>query len=191
MPFSQEEERALIAKAVQGDELAQNRLVRELHPRIYSTACYFMGPGDAEVEDCVQEAFLRAFKGLAGFKGQSSFYTWLNQICVNICFDRLEARRRRLESQTDDLEALSGPASQAQHREGEAKEQADGRLQDLRAALESLPEPCRSLVRRHHLEGAPCASLAREARVPLGTILARLWRCREALKRKLLHKEGS
>jgi RNA polymerase sigma-70 factor (ECF subfamily) len=86
-PLSLEEEGALIERARAGDRLAFEELVRRHADRLYAIVLRFLG-SDREAEDVTQEAFLRAWRGIGGFKGRSQFYTWLCRIGLN------EAKRR-------------------------------------------------------------------------------------------------
>lgn len=83
----EEEEGALVERAQAGDQLAFEELVRRHADRLYAVVRHFLG-SDREAEDVTQETFLRAWRGISGFKGRSQFYTWLYRIGVN------EARRR-------------------------------------------------------------------------------------------------
>lgn len=86
-PSPAPEEQALVERAQDGDRLAFEELVRRHAERLYAVVLRFLGDG-REAEDVTQEAFLRAWRGIGGFKGRSSFYTWLCRIGLN------EAKRR-------------------------------------------------------------------------------------------------
>jgi RNA polymerase sigma-70 factor (ECF subfamily) len=176
------EQQEWVKRIQEGDEYARERLYTEFKQRLYATAVHFLGFQDPEAEDAVHETYVRAFQGIAGFRFESGLYTWLNHICVNVCFDRIRARKRNLVKQEEDLEGLSLKAAKAQHARGQEKEEKEEALEKLRQAVAKLGEPCQSLVRARDLEGKSYVEVSRLLKVPLGTVMSRLSRCREKLK---------
>jgi RNA polymerase sigma-70 factor (ECF subfamily) len=185
MSQADQSETKIIQAALQGDERARDLLAESLYPRLHTTACHFLGPADPEAQDAVQEALLKVFKNLESFKGKSSLYTWASHICVNVCFDRLNKRRKRLETQTEDLELAALSWSQEAHEHKQQNYEKEEQAKLLRKAIQAMPQPCRGLIEKHHLQGMSCAQLARQQKTPLGTLLAKLWRCREALRARV------
>jgi RNA polymerase sigma-70 factor (ECF subfamily) len=174
-----------LAKLKAGDPGAQSRLYRENHRRLYATAVHFLGYQDPEAEDVVQEAFERALRGLSRFRGDSGVYTWLNHICVNLCFDRIRVRRRQLLKEQGDLELMSMDMARQAHRRGQESGVEALRLHALRAAVAALEEPCASLVRLRDVEGRSYAEVAKSVKIPMGTVMSRLSRCRKKLREAL------
>jgi RNA polymerase sigma-70 factor (ECF subfamily) len=182
-------ERELIALIEAGHPQAQERLYQAYSKRLLATARHVLGYEDAEAEDAVQEVFIQAAAALPRTKIHSSLYGWLNRVCVLRCIDIIRARRRSLAQQESSLEFLSLPAAIAQLRERDQDEDLGERVLALRRAIESLDEPCRSLVRDRDIDGMSYIDLAKKHSLALGTVMSRLSRCREALKKKMIRQE--
>jgi RNA polymerase sigma-70 factor (ECF subfamily) len=176
----------LITLLLAGDEKAQDDFVRLYEHRLTITATHFLGYQDSEIQDTVQETFLLALKALPQFKQQAALYTWLNRICVNACFLRLKKRQRRNEELSDDLEQLSTKLARQRFHDQDAEGSKEHQLLLLTEQLKRLGEPCQSLLRGHHLEGKSCIALSKQFKVPMGTIMCRLSRCRSLLKQNFL-----
>jgi RNA polymerase sigma-70 factor (ECF subfamily) len=181
----EKDEAEFIALLKSGNPEAQSRFYGEHRRRLYATAVHFLGYQDPEAEDVVQEAFERALRGVARFRGDSGVYTWLNHICVNLCFDRIRARKKHLLKEQADLDLLThGLAGQA-HRRGQELGAEERRLSALRSAVQAMDEPCGSLVRLRDLEGRSYAEVAKAVKIPMGTVMSRLSRCRQKLRERL------
>jgi RNA polymerase sigma-70 factor (ECF subfamily) len=182
-PYSRAPQEAeWIARLKDGDSGAQGLLYSQHQRRLYATAVHFLGYQDPEAEDVVQETFVRAFRSVAGFRGDSGLYTWLNHICVNLCFDRIRSRRKHLLKEQLDLELMSADLAGQAHRRGQEQGLKDERLAALRGALERMDEPCASLVRLRDVEGRSYADVAKAVKIPMGTVMSRLSRCRKKLR---------
>jgi len=187
------DDRTLVEGLLRGDPLAQAYLDREFRPRLYKASCYILGYRDAEAEDIVQDTFLAAYDNLSGFEFRSSLYHWLHRICMYRCFEVIRKRRRQVATLDEDLEGLAGkPAMDHSAKEEEAqfKESA---LTALREERESMAEPCKSLLTLRDIEGKSYAQLADVFRIPIGTVMSRLSRCKETLEkglRKRLEREN-
>jgi RNA polymerase sigma-70 factor (ECF subfamily) len=139
-----------------------------------------LGWKDAEVEDVVQDAFLLAYAKLDQFTTEHGLGAWLNRFCVYLCLERLRARRRLDRAEAEDLEALA--EARTRHlREDEARRAA--RLEWLWGLAGQLGEACGRLLRLRDRDGLAYAQIARQQRLPLGTVMSRLNRCRQRLKR--------
>jgi RNA polymerase sigma-70 factor (ECF subfamily) len=172
-----------------GHPQAQERLYKAYYKRLLITAWHVLGYDDAEAEDAVQEAFILAAEALPRTKIQRSLYGWLNRVCVLRCIDIIRARRRTLAQQEMDLELLSVPRAIAQVRDKDQDEDLSERLALLRLAVSKLEEPCRSLVQDRDLDGLSYIELAKKHGLALGTVMSRLSRCREALKKNVMRSE--
>jgi RNA polymerase sigma-70 factor (ECF subfamily) len=172
----------LVRLARDGDPDALTELYRRHERRAYNLALRTLGnPWDAA--DVVQEAFIKAFRNLDGFKGESLFSTWLHRIVVNAAYDHL--RRQKPEPMDSDiLNDLSGPAGGAavvgSGREG-IDPALDGLSDPLRDALMSLNEGFRFAIVLCDLLGFPYGEAAEILGVQEGTIKSRIFRAREAL----------
>jgi len=177
----------LIERARGGDAEALTELYRRHEHRVYNVALRTLGnPWDAA--DVAQEAFIKAFRNLDSFKGESRFSTWLHRIVVNAAYDQL--RRQRPEPmEAEILDDLSGPAGAAavvaSGRSG-IDPAVDGLSDPLRQALMSLNEGFRFAVVLCDLLGFPYGEAAEILGVQEGTIKSRIFRAREALASALI-----
>jgi RNA polymerase sigma-70 factor (ECF subfamily) len=163
-----------------GDRRAFEELVRTQQHRVYGLALRMLGDA-AEAQDVAQEAFLRAHRGLAEFRGDARLSTWLYAIVSRLCLNRLAGSERRLARHGE--EALSrltddqpGP-DQALER-GELEEA-------LHRAIGELPEERRVVVVLRDVEGLAYEEIAEILEVPVGTVRSRLHRARLDLKEKM------
>lgn len=172
----------LVRQAKEGDPDALTELYRRHERRVYNLAVRTLGnPWDAA--DVTQEAFIKAFRNLDSFKGESLFSTWLHRIAVNVCYDLL--RRRRAEPMDGDILAdISGPSGSAEiigsGRNG-IDPAMDGLSDPLREALMDLNEGFRFAIVLCDLLGFPYGEAAEMLGVQEGTIKSRIFRAREAL----------
>jgi RNA polymerase sigma-70 factor (ECF subfamily) len=163
-----------------GDAAAFEDLVTAYQHRVFGVALRMLGNA-AEAQEVAQEAFIRAHRALADFRGDARLSTWLYAITSRLCLSRLAAGERRLGRQGE--EALlrladRGPAPDAVLERREL-ETALGR------AIAELPEDHRIVVVLRDLEGLSYEEIARVLELPLGTVRSRLHRARTDLKDKL------
>ena len=126
----------------------------------------------------MQQAFMAAFERLDDYDpGRASLYTWMNQICVYLCFKRVRRRKRLVHALAGELELLAPSVAPVEH---------DGRLAAVREAVEALDEPCRSLVQGRVYQDQSYAALADRMKLPMGTVASRLARCLRALRGRLM-----
>jgi RNA polymerase sigma-70 factor (ECF subfamily) len=177
----------LVQRAREGDSDAVTELYRRHERRVYNLALRTLGnPWDAA--DVSQEAFIKAFRSLDSFKGESRFTTWLHRIVVNAAYDHL--RRQRPEPmEIDIIDDLSGPSGSGavvgSSRAG-TDPALDGISDPLREALMSLNEGFRFAVVLCDLLGFPYSEAAEILGVQEGTIKSRIFRAREALASALV-----
>lgn len=186
-----EEDRALIARAQQGDVAAFRRLVERHQRRAFAIALSLVRD-ENDARELVQDAFLRVFRGLNSFQGGSSFFTWLYRIITNLSIDLIrkpgrqladidEARFESDESQEAEFPLLSrvdgsDPVDVVRRRE------IAGRLQ---AALDALPPYHRGVIVMREIEGLSYEEMATAMGVSKGTIMSRLFHARQKLQRAL------
>lgn len=138
--------------------------------------------GDRDLmDDVLQEAYVKAFRALPGFRGTASVSTWLYRIVYNACLDELRRSARRRHVPLDD-----GPATW--DGTGDPAETATLRV-DLAAALDALPVDMRAAVLLVDAEGLDYRHAAEVLGVPVGTLASRLSRARELLRRSLAHEQ--
>lgn len=177
----------LIARARAGDRKAFDRLVSETYPLIYNTAYRLLGEAD-RAADATQTAFVRAYRALPSFRGNSAFTTWLYRIVTNVCFDVLRQGGPEVES-------LSQQWPEGDEREREIPDYRDQpeqiALQDatrrlVHEALGRLRPEQRAVLVLYDLAGLSYEEVAAVLQVPLGTVKSRLNRARHALREELL-----
>lgn len=161
---------------------AQSALVETYRRRLLATAWHFLGHQDPDAEDVVQEAFIAAFKHIDGFERRSSLYTWINHICVNLCFSQVRKRKRLLSTEAQDLERLLVPASLMQ--DADEQLQARRRRELLKGWIEGLEQRCQEVLNLRFTAGLGLAQIKDRLKVPLGTVASRLRRCQAALQEK-------
>jgi RNA polymerase sigma-70 factor (ECF subfamily) len=179
----------LLEGLVSGTEQARQELVRRFERRLHATACHFLGFNDPEAEDMVQESLLIAFKDAGRFEGRSSLYTWLNHICVNLCFARVRSRKRQCSATAEDMELLMRSRASQAHQEAEEAAVRTQRLNMLGTWIPKLKAPCQSILGMRFFEEKSLNEIRLLLRVPLGTVASRLARCQQALK-KIAEREG-
>jgi len=174
-----ESDAGLVAQARQGDEAALEQLVRR-HQRYVLNLAYRVLGDYAEAEDVAQEAFVRAWRGLSGFRGQARFTTWLYRIVHNLCLNRLPGLRREL-LQVELLEEVLDDPAPSPPDLFEARE----RVAFLHAELDRLPEKYRLVLTLRYLQGLSYAEIAAALDVPMGTVKTHLHRARRLLMERL------
>jgi RNA polymerase sigma-70 factor (ECF subfamily) len=173
----------LVAAAVAGDRAAFDLLVRR-HQRTVYGVCYRFAGNHADASDLAQDAFVRAYRGLAGFKGDAAFSTWLYRIAVNVCLTRAAAKTPVL----DPIEPLDLPDVH-----GDRPDDPLRRAQDaarVKAAIARLPEKQRLTVILRVYHELPHAAIARTLGSTVGTVKANFFHALQNL-RKLLGERAS
>ena len=183
------EEHALVVRLQAGEESAFREFVDTFRDRVITVIARVAG-GGSEAEDLAQETFLKAFRAIGRFQGQSALFTWLYRIAVNTTRDHLDARRRR---PAVALDALGGDDEDAWNPPGDdptplqTLETNDMRAL-VRSAMEQLPEPFRSTLVLREMEGHAYEEIARILDVSIGTVESRIFRARARL-RAILERE--
>lgn len=179
------DEPALIGKARQGDPQAFEALVLRYQRYVYNLALRVVGnPLDAE--DIAQQAFVKAWRGLPQFKGESRFSTWLYRIVTNVCYDHLPRIKRDLSSLEPD-DTMDEMPDEEQGVENAVLTEEECR--QLRQALAALPESARLLLTLRHLQELSYEEIAAVTGMPLGTVKTGIFRARQKLKAALLNVE--
>lgn len=176
------EERELVQRVLRGEEQAQVEFFGLFRDRLYRTAVHFLGYQDPDAEDVVQESLMIAFRKLAGFEFRSGLGTWVTQICVFQCYKRLHKRHRAVVTAHEELENLAG-GTESEPGEVERKAiEKENRLSLLERCMKKISPDCRRLFQLRDKEGKSYAEIGRLVKVPLGTVMSRLSRCKDALK---------
>jgi len=163
-----------------GDRRAFEEMVRAQQHRVYGLALRMLGNA-AEAQDVAQEAFLRAHRGLADFRGDARLSTWLYQIVSRLCLNRLAGSERRFARHGEEMLARLPDA-----RPGPDQTLERGELEEaLHRAIAELPEERRIVVVLRDVEGLAYEEIAEVLELPVGTVRSRLHRARLDLKEKL------
>ena len=175
-------DQALVDDAVAGDRDAFEALVRRHQTRIVNYAMAIVrDPADAE--DVAQETFIRAYRSLARFRGDSSFKTWLYTIATNAARTGLERRGRRSRVEDGSLDDEAGPLAAADVPAGDANaETALVRREAIDRALAALPRDLRVAVVLRDVEGLDYKEIAAATGAPIGTVESRIFRARRRLR---------
>jgi len=172
----------LVNRAQSGDRRAFDLLVRKYQYKIVQLVERLVGDGDAL--DVAQESFIKAYRALNGFRGQSAFYTWLYRIAINTSKNFLVARKRRPASQDIDI----GDAELFGHTEQmsdvatpEAIVLSDEIKEKVTDAIRRLPEDLRTAITLRELEGLSYEEIAEAMACPIGTVRSRIFRARASI----------
>ncbi len=178
------DERELVARLKRRDPQAESWYVEMHRDKLYRAAVYFLDYRDPEAEDVVQETLAQGLDRLETFEHRSSLYTWLNQICVHLCYRRVRTRQRlALGAEADLRESLDLP-SQTQDALGQLL--GAERKERLMRALEGMEDTCRKVLEKRDLQSQSYQDVARSLKIPVGTVMSRLARCRQKLKDALV-----
>ena len=176
------DERELVKKVLAGEVEAQTHFYRENARRLFHICIHFLGPEDADAEDILQQTFLIALGKLKEFEFRSTLYTWLSNICANLCFERLRRKRKVLVSLQEDLERLAQPLAPSTGEERDVEEEKQARLALLSRITGTLSERCRRVLELRDKKGESYINISRALRIPMGTVMSQLARCRKALR---------
>ncbi len=184
----------LVTRVQQGDKRAFDLLVLKYQYRVHAIVGRFIRDSH-EVEDITQEAFLKAYRALPSFRGDSQFYTWLFRIAVNTAKNYLVARSRRPPSSDvnlDDAEFYAGSEQLKDLGTPENQLFRDELETVINKAIEELPEDLRAAVTLREYEGLSYEDIAGVMDCPVGTVRSRIFRGRESIDIRVLElMEGS
>lgn len=186
-PPAQDTDEKLVARVQQGDKRAFDLLVLKYQHKIIAIISRFIRDS-AEVHDVAQEAFIKAYRALGNFRGDSAFYTWIYRIAVNTAKNHLVSRGRRPPStdvDVDDAEFLSGADGLRDNTSPEQELMKDQLEQVVYKAIQSLPEDLRTALTLREMEGMSYEEIAEVMDCPVGTVRSRIFRAREAVDRHI------
>ena len=183
-----DEDKQLVSRTQSGDAAAFDELVVKYTPRLYGLV-YNMTSNHEDTNDLLQDVFSKAYKSIGGFRGKSSFYTWIHSIAVNMTLNFLKKRGRRFHLSLDDMDAsiqndkefLELTATSSPVREADLSE-----LQlRLNEAMMKLSDEHRAVVTMFHIQGMPHAEISKILRVSEGTVRSRLFYANRQLQNYL------
>ena len=180
-------DQALVERVQRGDKKAFDVLVRKYQHKIVKLVSRYVHD-HGEALDVAQEAFLKAYRALGSFRGESAFYTWLYRIAINTAKNYLVAQGRRPpEGDIDahDAEQYEGETSLKEYDTPERLALKDEIEETVFPAIEELPEDLRMAITLRELEGMSYEEIAQAMACPVGTVRSRIFRAREAINNKL------
>ena len=179
----------MIALCRNGDREAFNALVLKYQKQVFNIA-YGMLSDYEDASDAAQDVFIKVYRSIASFRGQSSFSTWLYRICSNVCNDMLRKRQRRGISISLDNDEEDNPASHLPSEEPTPAERLEEseRSRAVREAINGLRKEYREIIVFSDMEHLSYEEIAKILRCPVGTVKSRLNRARNALRKKLSEK---
>lgn len=178
----------LVERAQRGDKRAFELLVEKYQRKLGRLLARFIRD-PAEVEDVTQEAFIKAYRALPAFRGDSAFYTWLYRIGINTAKNYLMALGRRAPTSTEvEAEDAEGFEDAEQLRDINTPESmllSKEIAATVNATIEGLPEELRTAIQLREIEGMSYEDIARIMDCPIGTVRSRIFRAREAIAERL------
>jgi len=180
---------ALVARVQAGDRAAFGLLVEKYRRRVERLIGRLVRD-PAEVEDLAQEAFIKAYRAIDSFRGESAFYTWLYRIALNTAKNHLMSAKR--EVATTSATAENDEGESVDLLEGQGSDETPERLlltqeiaRTVEAAMAELPEELRTAIQLRELDGLSYEEIAETMGCPIGTVRSRIFRAREAIARRL------
>jgi RNA polymerase sigma-70 factor, ECF subfamily len=182
-----EVDQALVERAQSGDRRAFDLLVLKYQQRVGNLIGRYLRDS-SEVLDVTQDAFLKAYRALPGFRGESAFYTWIYRIAINTVKNHMVAQGRRPPGDDVDAEVAEQLDVGGRLRETATPEHEllrDEIADNVQAALDDLPEELRTAVVLREFEGMSYEEIAAAMECPIGTVRSRIFRAREAIDKRL------
>ena len=178
----------IVQRVQQGDKQAFNLLISKYQRKVARLVARLVKDPD-DVQDVVQDSFIKAYKALGNFRGESAFYTWIYRIAINTAKNHLVAQNRRPSSpntmvdedsetfdETDTLSDISTPESVLLSRQI---------AETVNKAIEDLPEELKTAIVMREIDGMSYDDIALAMNCPIGTVRSRIFRAREAISTKL------
>lgn len=176
---------ALVDRAKDGDLGAYDELIRLFQERVYATL-YNMTSNHEDAHDLTQEAFIKAYRSLKSFKGQSSFYTWIYRIAVNRTINFLKKRNRRVNLSLNDMDANVENNPELVSLISDKTPRRDANLTELQEklneAMQRLSESHRLVVTLHDIQGLSHEEIGKIVNCNTGTVRSRLFYARQQLQ---------
>ncbi|OIN08719.1 RNA polymerase sigma factor RpoE [Oceanisphaera psychrotolerans] len=177
----------LVERVQRGDKNAYSLLVKKYQHKVANLVSrYVSNPGD--VPDVTQEAFIKAYRALPGFRGESAFFTWLYRIAVNTAKNYLVAQRRRppgSDVEIDDAEYYDGGDGLKELASPEHLVLSEEIKRAIFETIDALPEDLKTAITLREMEGMSYEEIANVMDCPVGTVRSRIFRAREAIDKRV------
>ncbi len=180
-------DQALVERVQQGDKKAFDLLVLKYQLRVSKLVSRFMR-NQSDVPDVVQEAFIKAYRALPNFRGESAFYTWLYRIAINTAKNHLVAMSRKSPVNSIDVQDAEdyGASEWLKEYASPEREALASELEStIHQAMGELPSDLREAITLREIEGLSYEDIAVVMDCPIGTVRSRIFRAREAIESKL------
>ncbi len=180
-------DKELVERVQAGDKQAFDLLVLKYQHKLVKLVSRYVHD-HAEALDVAQEAFIKAYRALPRFRGDSSFYTWLYRIGINTAKNHLVSQGRRppdSDIDAQDAERYDIESRLKDHESPEALAQRDQVQETVMSAINELPEDLRMAITLREFEGLTYDEIAQAMDCPIGTVRSRIFRAREAIDRRL------
>ena len=180
-------DQALVERVQRGDKAAFDVLVARYQHKVVKLIMRYV-KDQAEALDVAQEAFIKAYRAMPRFRGDSAFYTWLYRIAINTAKNHLVAARRRPLNYDLDIQDPEQYDMQARLKDVDTPEAtllSEEIRETVNRAIEGLPEDLRTAIMLRELEGMSYEEIATAMECPVGTVRSRIFRAREAIDKRL------
>jgi RNA polymerase sigma-70 factor (ECF subfamily) len=172
-------EQQLVDRILKGDQAAFKE-IHDAHKKALIRACWYFLGNDSEVEDMVQETYIKALKNLHRFRFECSLATWLNHIAVNLCRDYLEKKRKTLPFSSDFFASRPSIEQKTPYPEEV--------LQLLRQEIEKLEGKDKELIDLREVKGLSYEAIANRLKMPVGSVTSGIFRARQKLIERVREK---
>jgi RNA polymerase sigma-70 factor (ECF subfamily) len=180
-------DQALVERVQQGDKTAFDILVLKYQSKIIQLVNRYVHDPD-EAMDVAQEAFIKAYRAIGRFRGDSAFYTWIYRIAINTAKNHLVASGRRPPAgdiDAQDAEQYEGATGLREYATPERMILRDEIEKTVASAIEELPDDLKTAITLRELEGLSYEEIAQAMECPIGTVRSRIFRARDAIDSKL------
>jgi len=177
----------LVKRVQAGDKAAFDILVQKYQHKVVNLINRFVSD-QTECYDIAQDAFIKAYRAIGNFRGDSQFYTWLYRIAANTAKNYLASRARKSPSYSidvDDAEHYEGESGLKEYTTPENLLLTDEIEKTVYEAIETLPEDLKSAITLREIEGLSYEEIAEVMDCPIGTVRSRIFRARDAIDKEL------
>ena len=184
--MSDQSDKQLVERVQRGDKRAFDVLTLKYQHKIVGLVSRYLNDAD-EVMDVTQEAFIKAYRALPRFRGDSAFYTWIYRIAINTAKNHLVSRSRRPPDTDIDVDGeFQGDSVVLRDVGGPENDMARDQLEEvIFSAIEELPEELKVAVTLREFEGLSYEEIAEVMECPVGTVRSRIFRAREAIEKRI------
>lgn len=185
-------DQALVDKVKAGDQAAFGVLVSKYQSRIMHLVSRFVH-NQAEVEDVTQEAFIKAYRGLKNFRGESAFYTWMYRVAINTAKNHLVSMGRKApgsDIDAQEAEQYEGASALKEYATPERLLMSEQMRVCIQETIANLPIDLKTAITLREYDGLSYEEIAETMDCPIGTVRSRIFRAREAIENALAELNG-